>query len=353
MFVKSIAPIAAMLLLAACGNKAEKKSDKPSGPPPPVNVDVIIAQRATINNVITANGTVVAGENIELKPEVSGRLVYLNLPEGAVVSAGTVLARINDAELQAQAQKIKVQLQLAVQNEARLKKLLAVEGVNQADYDAVLNQVNNLQADLTYLQTQLDKTIIRAPFTGKLGLRLVSKGAYVTPTTVLATFQQVSTLKVDFTIPEAYQNSLANHKKVTIINNANTGDTVAATIIATESQVNTTTRNVLVRAQLQQTGGFLPGNSVKVLVDAGGSDKGILVPSNAIIPEAKAKKMIVVKNGEAHFVTIETGLRQAGAVEVIKGLNPGDSVVVTGVLFARPKSKLKVRSVKQLNTIIQ
>jgi membrane fusion protein (multidrug efflux system) len=78
-----------------------------------------------------------------------------------------------------------------------------------------------------------------------------------------------------------------------------------------------------------------------------------LVPSNAIIPEAKAKKMIVVKNGEASFVTIETGLRQAGAVEVIKGLNPGDSVVVTGVLFARPKSKLKVRSVKQLNTIIQ
>ncbi len=165
-------------------------------------VDVIIASTQRISNIIEANGTVLANEYAELHPEVNGRLVFLEVPEGTVVKKGTVIARINDADLQAQLSKTKVQLNLAELTEQRYKKLLNINGINQNDYDVALNQVNSLKADLAYTQTLIDKTVLKAPFEGLLGLRLISQGSFVTTATVLTSIQQVSKLKIDFTLPE-------------------------------------------------------------------------------------------------------------------------------------------------------
>ena len=151
----------------------------------------MIASLQPVTNIIEANGTVIANESVELRPEVSGRLTYLNVPEGKQIAQGTVLARINSADLEAQLQKSKVQLELAQKTEERLRKLLDVQGINQSDYDAVVNQVNSLKADIAYTQTLIDKTVIRAPFSGTVGLRQVSPGAYVSPATIIATIQQL------------------------------------------------------------------------------------------------------------------------------------------------------------------
>ncbi|MFM2375391.1 MAG: hypothetical protein RLZZ165_488, partial [Bacteroidota bacterium] len=281
----------------------------------------------------------------DLHPEVSGRLVYLHVPEGAIVSQGTVVARLNDADLQAQLEKTQVQLDLATQMEARLKKLLDVNGLNQADYDAALGQVNSLKADLRYTQAMIEKTVVKAPFTGTIGLRQVSPGAYVTPATTIASLQQTQQLKVDFNLPEE---SGALVKK---------GDTVSvmtgqgretALISAIEPQANRETRNLRVRAILNGNE-VHPGAFVKVHVQHRGDAKSFLLPSNAIIPDAMSKKVVLVKGGKATFVPIETGIRRDRLVEVTSGLQAGDSVVVDGVLFARPNSPLKVRSIKQLD----
>jgi membrane fusion protein, multidrug efflux system len=338
-------------VLTSCGGRDKEKvsvTTTQNQQQPPVLVDVIVAGYQPLNNTIEANGTVVANETTELRPEVSGRLTYLNIPEGRAVAKGAVLAKINDADLQAQLGKLRAQLSLAQKTEERLSKLLAVEGINRADYDVAVNQVNTIKADIGVVQANISRTVVRAPFSGTIGLRNVSPGAYVSPQTVLATIQQVSRSKVDFTLPEVYASSVSKGKSVVIDIE---GNKRKATVLAVEPQANTATRNITVRA-LVDNGVINPGSFVKVLIDAGSKAKTILVPSASIIPEANAKKVIVVKKGKGTMTTVETGLRTASGVEIVSGLNEGDSVVVTGVLYVRPTSKLKVRSVKKLQDVL-
>lgn len=335
--------------IVAC--KSKKEAPKPVTAQQPVVVDVLIAASSTISNSVEVNGSVVAYESADLHPEISGRLTYLNIPEGNQVTQGTVIARINDADLQATLNKLRVQLDLAEKTEMRLKKLLAVNSINQADYDFALNQVNSLKADMAFTQAQIDKTTVKAPFTGVLGLRMVSPGSYVNSQTILATLQQIDKIKIDFTVPEVYAGLIHKGNTVTIQPNQAKATGVAV-IVATEPLINATSRNLKVRAILR--GGSLnPGSFVKVILNAGSTSNSIMVPTNAIIPDAKAKKLVVVKNGKGVFVDIETGLRTTAMAEITQGVNPGDSIVVTGVLFVRPNAAVKVRGVKKLEDFNQ
>lgn len=336
-------------LFLACKSKKEETTRRSQGQQQ-VLVDVIIASPGSITNSVEANGTVIAGEFVDIRPEVSGRITYLNVNEGSRVGKGTVIARINDSDLRAQQNKVKVQLQLARTTVERYKKLLDIQGINRADYDLAVNQVNSLEADIRIIQADISRTVIRAPFSGVVGLRQVSMGAYVSPQTVIATLQQMSNSRIDFTMPEHYAHLVKGGTAV-VLEAGVEGGTRRAIVTAVEPQISTATRNVLVRAALQDGAGINPGTFVKVKVDAGQSNS-IQVPANAIIPDATAKQVVVVNGGKAKFVQIETGVRGQGAVQVVSGLNPGDSVVVTGVLFARPNSQLKVRSVKKLEEVL-
>lgn len=333
-----------VMMMVQCKGKADKAAAPKETPP--VLVDVMIAEKQPVSNVIEANGTVIANEYVELRPEVFGRLTYLNLTEGKTVAKGTVIARLNDADLQAQIEKSKVQLDLAQKTLDRNKQLLDINGINQADYDAALNQVNSLKADIVYTQALVDKTIIRAPFSGVIGLRQVSPGAFVTQATVIATLQQTEKVKIDFTLPDMYAGAIKNGATVEVEVDAETKEMAKAVIVATEPGANTNTRNLKVRALLQGAK-INPGAFVKVFIDAGKDRSSIRVPANCIIPDDRNNQVILVKNGLATFVNIKTGVREANRVEVVNGINPGDSVIVTGVLFARPKSKVKVRSAKR------
>lgn len=338
------------LFAVSCESKKPEQK-KNQAPPAPV-VDVIIASSRTIANTLEANGSVVAGEFVEIRPEISGRITYLNVAEGSRIARGSVIAKINDEDLRAQLNKVKVQLELAELTVNRYKKLLDIQGINRADYDVALNQVNSLKADMRIIQADIAKTVVRAPFSGIVGLRQVSRGAYASPTTILATLQQMGQSRVDFTLPENYANLLKRGNTVVVQTDANGGIKKRATILAIEPQISTTTRNVIIRARLQENANVNPGSFVKVYVDAG-EQNGMMIPANAIIPDARAKQVVIVKGGKAKFVEIETGVRQVGAVQVTSGLNAGDSVVVSGVLFARPNAAVKVRSVKKLEEVIK
>jgi membrane fusion protein, multidrug efflux system len=335
------------LLLTFC----KPKEAKLNTPPPPTVVDVIIAKKQSFSQEIEANGTVVAKEYVELHPEVSGRLTFLDVPEGQFVNQGKVIARINNADLIAQLAKSKSLFQLAQKQEQRLAQLLSISGINQSDYDAAINQVNSLKADINYSEALIDKTIIKAPFSGVVGLRLVSPGAYVTPISIIASIQQLSELKVDFTLPEIYANILQKGQAVEVLIEKN-GKRRKAIVLAIEPQVNTASRNLKVRAILND-GKANPGSFVKVYISSGKDKSNIIVPTNAIIPDDKFKTLIIVKNGKSKFAKIQTGERQAGGVEVLSGVEEGDSIVVTGVLFVRPDASLMVKSVKNLEDLIK
>lgn len=338
------------LSLCSCKEHAGAGADadhKPKGGDETL-VDVLVVAPRSISNQIEANGSVMANEYVELHPETNGRIVYLNVPEGASVTKGTVIARINDADLQATLEKSRAQLELYQKTEEREHKLLDINGINQADYDLAVSNVNSTRADIDYTQAQLDKTVIRAPFDGIVGLRQVSPGAYVTPANIIATVQQVDKIKVDFTLPEQYAAVIRPGTLVDIQLDAQTNTRRKGLIVATEPQINTTSRNLKVRALLRD-GLAHPGAFVKVFVDAGSGKKAIMVPTNCIIPEDKNNQVIVVRSGRAKVVNVETGVREADNIEITKGLVTGDTVIVTGVLFARPDQPVTIRSIKTID----
>ncbi|MBS1948376.1 MAG: efflux RND transporter periplasmic adaptor subunit, partial [Bacteroidetes bacterium] len=270
-----------LLLHAFVHFNCKGRADGPKAPmasEPPV-VDVLVASPKSISNEVEANGTVVANEYVELHPEASGRLIYLNVPEGKYVTTGTVIARVNDADIKAQLEKSKVQLDLAKRTEDRYKQLLEANGINQSDYDAALNTVNGLKADIDYNQALLEKTILKAPFNGVIGLRQVSLGAYVSPTTLIATLQQLDKIKIDFTLPEQYSALMKKGAYVDVELDASQPTRNKAEIIAIEPQVIQSTRNIAVRAILQHAKAN-PGGFVKVYINARADNKAIMVPTN-------------------------------------------------------------------------
>lgn len=335
--------IISLCTLFACQGKKDlnKKND---GPPPPAAVDVIVASSQSASSSIWLNGTVLANEQVVLHAEVSGKITQLNLTDGATVSKGTLLARVNDADLQAQKKKIESQFEFAQKTEKRLRQLLQIQGINQSEYDAALNQLNSTEADLELIQAQIEKTKLVAPFNGRVGLRMVSPGAYITPATELATLVDAGPAKLDFVVPQEYV-SLIQTGKTIIISSADEKLRSNARIIALESAINSNTGNLKVRAQLSDKT-FMPGNFVKVELPTTENEKKFLVPTTAIIPEADSKKIVLVKNGKAQFVSVKTGMRTPDAVEILEGIQPGDTIVVTGLLFVKPDANLKVRSVK-------
>ncbi|MDI1234457.1 MAG: efflux RND transporter periplasmic adaptor subunit [bacterium] len=344
MYIKNSLLISSIILLIACGSNTKKESSK-SKSGGPITIDVSVASLVEYSNTIEGNGTVLANEFVELKPEVNGRIVLLNIQEGKQVSEGTLLVKLFDDDLQAQLRKLESQVLIAKRTESRLKTLLDANGLNQSEYDLALNQLNNLLADIDYTKAQIRKTEIRAPFGGIIGLRAVSKGAYVTQQNILATLQQTGTLKVDFVLPENYSNQLQTGELVKVFGD-NKKEFVAK-VIAIEPQVNTSTHNIKVRAFIVgNSTGLQPGAFVKISIDEGKNKKAILVPTNCIIPDTRNKKIVLIKNGKANFTIVETGYRGEDKIEIVSGVAAGDTFAINGILFLKPDAKVIIRNIK-------
>lgn len=307
-------------------------------------VSVIVAKPQNVNSVIEATGTLTAFDEVELKPETSGKIVMLNINEGAFVQKGTLLLKINDAELQAQLKKLMLQKDVAVRNEERLKKLLAINGVGQQDYDVALNQLNNIISDIQLLQAQIEKTEIRAPFSGKIGLRNVSNGAVITQGTTVATLVNTDKLRVDFFVPERYAPIVTIGKQVDLEIDG-VKQSVVAKVVATESKIDLASRNIKVRAEVQNNKNLIPGAFAKVKLNVS-SQNAIMVPSSIVIAEARGKKLMRFQNGKAVPTPIETGIRTKDDVQVLSGVAAGDTIISSGIMFLKPDADVSVLNVQ-------
>lgn len=332
-----------IVLSTACGGKADASAQKTG--PAPVQADIMIIKTEPFSYGIDANGSVLANEFVELKPEINGRLVQLNINEGNQVGEGALLAKIYDDDLQAQLKKYQTQWEIADKTVQRYKKLLDVNGLNQQEYDQAVSVADGLRADIDFTKAQIRKTEIRAPFSGMIGLRNVSPGAYVTQAQVLATLQQVNSLKVDFVLPEDQMQSVKNGMEVNI--KSAQGNNYKAKVVAIEPQLNAGTRNVKVRAVIQDKASDInPGSFVVVNISESDEKGSILIPTSSIVPESRSKRVALIKNGVVQMQEIETGYRTAEKAVVLSGLNPGDTIAVSGILFLKPGSAIAIRSVK-------
>jgi membrane fusion protein (multidrug efflux system) len=326
-------------------NKEMKAKTAPmmKGGPPTLVASAYVVEYSKLANEIKVNGNVLAQDEVVLQPEASGRVTYLNLKEGALVSKGTLLLKINDADLQAQVSKLKTQQKIAQSNFERLKTLLAIKGVSQAEYDAAENNLNNIIADLNLLQVQINKTELRAPFSGKLGLRNISLGAYVSPNTQIVTLQNTSQLKVDVFLPEKYSNHIQIGDFLQC-QTASSNDVFKAKVIAFEPFISQNTRNLKVRAIiLNNTSKIFPGAYIKAKISLKEIPNTIMIPSNAIIPDDKITKIIITDSGRVKFINIEVGFRTEHEVQVLSGLKIGDTVLTSGLLHAKPGMAVKIK----------
>jgi membrane fusion protein, multidrug efflux system len=336
--------IVAILSLAACGGKKKKiaANQKAGAKPPAMRVDGYIVRPEAFQENIEVPGTIIPNEMAEIHPEVSGRIVQLNVAEGKYVGKGTVLAKLYDGDLRAQLNKVQVQLALAQKTEERQAQLLKIQGISQQDYDISLLQVNSLRADIGILQASISKTVVRAPFSGKLGLKNISPGSYVSPADVIAVINQTDQLKLDFTVPEKYIDKIKMGQLVTFSFEGSSKH-LGAKVIATESNITENTRSLTVRAAvIGSDPGLLPGSFAKVLLSFDPDPNALLVPTEAILPQARGKKVILYKGGTAIFADVTTGVRDSSRVQILDGLKAGDTVVVTGLLSVRPEGKIQI-----------
>lgn len=341
------------LLVVSCGKKKEKVGPGNPGAakaPPPMRVDVYVVNPEPFQENIEVPGTILANEVAEIHPEVSGRIVQLNVAEGKYVSRGTLLAKLYDGDLRAQVNKLRVQLSIAEKTEERQAQLLKIQGISQQDYDLSLLQVNSLKADIGIIQTAISKTEVRAPFNGRLGLKTISPGAYVTPASVIAVINQVDQLKLDFTVPEKYTDQIKMGQLITF-GFEGSEKSLGAKVIATESNVTENTRSLKVRALVTgKDERLIPGAFAKVILSFDPDPNALLVPTQAILPQARGKKVILFKGGKAVFADVVTGVRDSSRVQVIDGIRAGDSIVVTGLLSVRPEAKIQVNRVVNSNS---
>lgn len=331
------------------GGNAPASAGKAGSPPKPqaMRVSGYVVKNTSLANKIKVVGTILANEEIQLRSEVSGRIIKLNFSEGAVVTKGQLLLKMNDSDLQAQLKKVKSQNKLAQDNEKRLKLLLQKEGISQADYEIAVNQLNVSEAEIEALTAQIEKTEIRAPFTGIIGLRQISEGAYITPQTNIAMLQDASQVKIEFSVPERYVAQVRTGSNITF-NVENSAEKYTAVVYAVEPKIDLNTRNLTLRARCNNAGKQLfAGGFAEIEITLNQNEQAYLLPSEAIIPQLKGKAVYVVRNGVAKLQPVKTGTRLDKDVQILEGVQLGDTIATSGMLQLRPDSPVVITKVSQ------
>jgi membrane fusion protein (multidrug efflux system) len=345
-----IIKIGSILLMAATlyscmGKKEEIKTDQSTSINTPLQAEAFTARLRPLNESIEVPGTLLPFETTEIRPEIPGRIVELNIPEGKVVQKGSLLVKLFDGDLQAQLQKLQVQLAIAQKTSERQNALLKIGGISQQDADLSQLAVSNLNADIELVRVNIIKTRIVAPYAGKIGLKNISTGAYVTPTNILTSISQVNNLKLDFTVPEKYSEMMSKGKQVKFtVNGAD--QYFEATVMATESIIEADTRSLRVRAIVkgnQRT--LVPGGFAKVELQPSGRQEPLVIPTQAVIPGARDKQVILYHDNKVEFRTVKTGTRDSSFVEVTDGLKIGDTVITTGLMAIKPESNVTLTRV--------
>lgn len=326
----------------AGGSAAGAKEGKGGGK---TAVAVMVVKSSPLNDVVKTTGSIIANEEVEIRSEISGKIVSLLFREGDFVKKGTTLIKIFDADLQAQLKKLQYSKKLAEENEFRQRKLLEKEAISQREYDVAVTSVNTLQADIDNIEAQLTRTVIKAPFDGTIGLRSVSEGSYLSPATKIATLTNTNPAKIDFSVPAKYSGVIRKGGRMQFtVEEAKTLH--YGTVYAIDPKIDPQTRTLQIRATSPNANRVLiPGAFARVELITGTKGNAIQIPTEAVIPDLKGHKVFLVKNGKASSQSIELGLRGDREVEVRKGLSVGDTLITVGIMQVKPDGEVEIKEV--------
>lgn len=322
--------------LTASRSGGEGQASSSSQQRAPLGVSTFVVEETSLQDKIVTTGTVLADEEVELRPETSGRITEIAFQEGRPVAAGALLVKINDSELQAQLRRAERRLALAEERAFRQEQLLEKGGISQEEYDATVSEVDVLRAEGELIEAQIDKTEIRAPFSGVIGLRYASEGSYVSPTLRIATLQSLNPVKIDFSVPEKYAARVGVGDVITFTVEGVDG-VFEGEIYAFEPEIEAGTRTLTVRARSPNPQGrLLPGAFADIEVVLGEVSDALTIPAIAVIPEQGGKRVYLYEGGTAQPRSVETGIRTADRIQITEGLAPADTVILTGLQQLRP-----------------
>ena len=319
----------------AAGNKVKSK--------PSIAVNYFVLKPVLFDNSVFATGKIGAFNQIDILPEISGKVLAIYFKEGEAVTKGSLLVKLNDADLQAQLLKSKTQIKLSEQKLERLKKLLIINGISQEEFDMQDNELNSLKADQAFVLAQLAKTNIVAPFTGVMGLKNISEGSFVNTTSAIVSLVQMKPLFVEFSVPEKYSELFVKGTSINF-SNENTDSKIqnTATIYAIEPIVDEMTKTIKARAAYNGNQHFYPGSFVKVFANLGETENVLMIPTQCVIPTLKGQKVFVYDNGIAIEKMVKIGVRTDTKIQITEGLTAGDTVITTGLLSVKKDSQLKL-----------
>ncbi|MNV11280.1 Multidrug resistance protein MexA precursor [compost metagenome] len=337
-----ITPILALVLLtASCG---EGKKDLKAQQAPIVTVDVIKVESGEVVRSISIPGSIIPNEQVDLYSEVSGRIQHISFKEGQSVAKGSVLVQVDSDILKAQRSQLLVELDLAQKDEARKKSLYQSKGISLQEYEVAESALADAKAKLELLNVQISKATIKAPFSGKVGLRHVSEGAFISSSTLITSIVQENPVKIEFAVPEKFAKNVKTGQVIQFKTDGNS-QSYSGKVYAFEPRIDEGTRMMTVRASLPNPGGLIAGQFVSIDYDMGKEENAFMIPSESIIPILKGQKIFVVRNGLIEEVAVETGLRTPDKVQVIGNLKAGDLVLISGLLAVRPGAPVKTKTV--------
>ncbi len=329
------------------GKKDEKGSALNAGKtPPPLAITVLEVKNTSLDISIRCVGTVQANEEVMLRSESSGKIIKINFKEGTKVSKGQLLVKINDADLQAEYKKAKLKLKLVGDTEKRQQTLLEKGGISQVEMEAATNETSSSDADIALLKAKINKTEIRAPFTGIVGLENLSEGSYINQADVLVMLQDIGQVKLEFNIPEKYSgqvrvgNTIKFHVQGMV-------KEFEGKIYAISPRIEPSTRTIQVKATApNKENQLLPGAFADIALTFDKNKEAIMVPTEAVIPDVRGHKVYLYKNGLAEVTPIKLGIRKEKYVQVIEGIGVGDTLITSGIMQLKPSAPVKIKKVK-------
>ncbi len=312
-----------------------------------LKVNGIIVKHEDFSNSLSVAGSIEANEQVDIRSEISGLVTSILFTEGSTVSQGKVLLKINDLELQAQLSQALTKQKLAQETEYRAGMLLEKEAISKEEYDVALAELKSLQSQTQLIRAQLAKTLVRAPFSGQIGLRTISAGEYITPVTNIARLVSADPIKVLFSIPEKYAGTIKLNTQISFTV-AGSRKVHTASVYAIEPGINISTRTLQLKAKAPNSKGeLLPGSFAKIELPLNNISNAILIPTQSVIPVLMGKKVYISSNGKAKEVMVETDTRTDKSVLISSGLSVGDTVLTTGIMSLKNDTPLEVKIINQ------
>jgi len=343
-----IVGLGAFIAYRISANKSKDEDPKgPGGKNKTMHVTGVVVEPQTFDNNLSLSGSIEANEQVEIRSEVSGIVESINFTEGSNVAKGQLLFKVNDVELRAQLGQAKTKENLASENERRAGLLLKKEAISQEEYDVARADLKSAQAQTQLISAQIGKTSVRAPFSGKIGLRSISAGTFITPDVLVAKLVNTGKLKITFSIPEKYATQVKMKSNLTF-KVSGSDDKYNATVYAIEPEVAVATRTLQVRAIADNKDGkLLPGTFADVELPLDIIRDAIVVPTEAIVPVQNGKKVFVSEHGKAKEVMVETATRTDASVLILSGIKAGDTVLTSGVMALKNDTPVKISLAKK------